>query len=46
MIYYKTWKVFPVGHTFDQTIVKEHIYIGWFLFGIIPLYISRRTIYK
>lgn len=35
MIIKKTWKGKFNGHTY------RYNYIGWFLFGIIPLYISR-----
>jgi len=41
MITYKTWKKIKHG-TFGP--VKRYIYHGWFLLGIIPIYIKREDV--
>lgn len=35
MIIYKTWK------TYDESYRVKYWWYGWFLFGIIPLYVKR-----
>ena len=35
MIFYKTWK------SYSRDYRVKYVYEGWFLFGILPLYIKR-----
>ena len=42
MIVRKTWKQIKYGKDFD--VKKRYIWHGWFLFGIIPLYLVRINI--
>lgn len=41
MIVYKTWKQIKCGKT---EIKARYIWEGWFLFGIIPLYLKRNNV--
>jgi len=41
MIIYKTWK-----QRLKKDFLDTYSWDGWFLFGIIPLYIRRKTLIK
>lgn len=44
MLVYKTWRILK-RISYDETPYhREYLWEGWFLFGIIPLYLKRTEI--